>query len=189
MGFDLNSKGCIFNFGEYYGQHVKDIPHEYIFWILPKLSHRRGILYHNFIYILNYYISLGTYIEYDPIDKVHSFYLKNFSISKPGGGFLPFLTVEHKMEDSKGNYVYEVPTIKKPLYIVNDNESIYISDKYAEVEYIYGGLSMVYERDTNYYFLDSRGVPYLNCYLMRTPYIPPDSDEKFSNNIILNENI
>lgn len=170
-------------FGEYSNTHIKDIPYEYLFWLLPKIAHIKD-LYDNFMTIFEYFISIGSHIY--PGVSAFYFYLNDYSIEIPGGGLLPYLISYSKMINSKNINVYEIITSKGPMYIEEYQNKLLISNKYVSCGYKYGGQRMVYEKNDNFYFLDGTDMPYMKAYLMRHPYLPEDAKDKFSGNIKIN---
>lgn len=160
-----------FLIGEHFGKRVNEVPLDYLIWIFPKLIRKKKEI-ELAANILKFFISKGIRVEDNTsTNKGYSFYLKDFSIPKPGGGEVAFTKTFQKLFNSKNQPVYEIGNPKWPIFL-EENNGFLISTNYISYNYKFNGLPLIYEKNPNYYFIDSFGRVFNGAFLMRKPYIP-----------------
>ena len=160
------------NFGKHKNKPLDEVPMDYLIWLFPKMQFKRS-QQKLFKAILEYFLTRGIRIE-DHRNKSQGFhfYFTDYVNPKVDGGERPFMQSFWRMKNSKGEFVYEVGSQKYPIYILSGDAGYTISDKYISNTYNFGGLTLVYEKNPDYYFFDGYGRVYSGAYLMRKPYIP-----------------
>jgi len=167
--------------GKYRKCYVNDVPLDYLIWIFPLLKRKP---YDFLLYISILDIFLKHSIRIEEFDNKYYFYFNDYKMLKPPGVPREFLISNWRSRNSKGNYVYEIINNNDSIFIIDDNIKQEISFDYVSHKYLYGGNSMVYEKNPNYYFKDITNKVMSGAYLLRKPYIP-DSEliKNFSKNI------
>lgn len=167
--------------GEHKGKKLNEIPMDYLCWIFPTLKRTQTDqpLYYS---ILTYFLNRSIRVE--QYEDKHYFYFNDYEYIKPPGVPKEFLVCDWMGIDSTGNRFYEVTHFDSHFYIAEHNSKFGISHKYISHKYLYGGMTMVYEKNSNYYFIDPFGNIINGAYLIRKPYILDDTlYDKFSDNI------
>lgn len=167
--------------GKYRGSYINEVPISYLMWLLPTLTqnHNNFHLYYGILTL--FFLENIKVEEYD--SKIH-FYFKDYDFITPPDIPKPFLICECCGLNSIGEKIYEVVFFDMRFYIVENGNNYEISDKYVSHKYLYGGLTMVYEKNKTYYFIDPFGTIIFGAYLIRKPYISDKSlINKFSENI------
>lgn len=165
----------IIRFGKHYGIPINEISMDYLIWLFPGLSKQKKSrdLYTK---ILAYFLEKDVRVE-DHTSKGQGFhfYFNDYHNPAPVSGERPFMQSFWRLKNSKGEFVYEVGSTDRPIFLDVTEKGFEISDKYNAYTYRFGGLKMVYENNPEYYFFDGYGRIMKGAYLMRKPWIPEGS--------------
>jgi len=186
----------ILKFGKYYGKKISEIPFDYLTWLFPILLSPISkpfwghYDFDGFLSILKYFLSKKIKVEF--LNEQYNFYFIDPIISKPFGGELEFMTSKWKGINSKGENVYEIiykehTNLEVTYFILEQNGNYSISTEYVKQIYTIRETTLVYQKTSEYYFIDPYGKVYYGAYLMREPWVPEGVSESFSQNIKINE--
>ena len=166
--------------GEYQGKTIDQVPIDYLVWFFPKMQRMKKD-YPMYLNILNFFLTKNIRIKL--INKTYYFYLIDYPIILPNGNELHFMFSCHKLINSKGENVYEINFMNTHIYVILEAQKYCLGTNYVSYKYIYGGVTMVYEKNPDYYFKDDHDRIIRGAFLMRKPYIPNDMlTKEFSNN-------
>lgn len=173
-------------FGKYSGYTLDHIPMEYLMWLFGVMSYKKKDreLYQE---LLKYFLDQDIYISED--DGEYNFNFLHHTYPEIDGTSRPWLQTHRVMRDSKGRRIFEVGNVRFPTFIVETNDSFEISEEFKVFRYPFGGETLVYERNPEYYFVDPSGKYFMESFLLRKPFIPSGMyDGKFTENL-LTENL
>lgn len=169
------------NLGEYRGSRINEIPMSYLVWLFPTLTRNQSD--QKLYYAILYFFLLRD-VRVEERDNKAYFYFNDYEYIRPPGVDNSFLISDWIGIDSNNNKVYEIKFFDTNFYIVKQNTRFVISNKYISHRYLYGGITMVYETNEEYFFSDPFGNIIGGAYLMRKPYIlDGDLKNKFSDNM------
>lgn len=171
--------------GKYWNTLIKDIPLDYLFWLLPKLKRDKNDIY-LFYGILEHFLSKAITVKDQTKEREgYCFYFDEFKKFQPGTHEeIPFIKSFWRNLNSKGEFVYEIDHVDSKFYIQEVNNKWVFNYNIVYHNYIYGGYPMVYEKNPGYQFYDGYGKIIQGAYLLRKPWIPDGSiADNFSENI------
>jgi len=156
----------------YKGTLINEVPLDYLIWLFPGLRNNQKEQ-PLFTAILEYFLSRDIRVE-DHTNKSqgYHFYFNDYVNPDIIDGERPFLQSFWRMKNSKDEFVYEVGNNKNPIYFEEKNEKFEISTNYISHNFRFGGLTMVYEKNPEFYFYDGFGKIMKGAFLMRKPWIP-----------------
>jgi len=157
--------------GTYKGDRLDTLPMEYLIWLYGVLSHEKKDqpLRKE---VLQYFLDQEIAVNLSSDSDSYEFFFNKYHYPNIDGTIRPFLISPWRGKDSNGNFVYEAGTKKYPIFFVEIDNKFNISIKYRSFNYHFGGVTMVYERTSSYYFVDSKNLIMPGAFLMRKPYIP-----------------
>jgi hypothetical protein len=190
-----------FKFGMYQGYSLDVVPKDYLFWIFPRLkkihSFKQGdpgnynhgnskVLYGQ---ILEYFLSQDIRMEDKSKEgKGYCFYFNGFKKVSPDGDEISFLQCMWRGKNSEHKHVYDTESQGFTWFIEEDGGKFHLSTKYVAHRWYFGGQTMIYEKNPNYYFYDGYRRLMEGAYLLRRPTVPNTVIQRnFSKNFKINE--
>ena len=168
-------EGYRFEFGEYKGWDVYDVPMSYLLWLFPKARTRPKYL-RAFEGMLERFLDRDVRVE--ERGNTHQFFFDDYFYPAYGGGEAPFLETPWKMEDSLGRPVYEIETVREPLFVFSGGKLELAKNRYKSFQYdVFHRIA--FEVNDSYVFYDKAGKVF-NGFLMKKY---GDEDRMFSKNI------
>ena len=166
------NKYPIIRFGKHSGTPINEIPMDYLVWLFPGLSRKKKTR-NLYAEILAYFLEKDVRVEnHTSKSQGFHFYFNDYHNPAPISGERPFMQSFWRLKNSKGEYVYEIGPIDRPVFLDVTKDGFEISTKYTAYAYRFGGLKMVYEHNPDYYFFDGYGRIMKGAFLMRRPWIP-----------------
>ena len=155
-----------FNYGTYRRTFIDEIPLDYLYWVFSKCQYIKRFK-NSFINILRYFLTKDIRVE----DKTKVF-LGYWFYFVDEDKINPFMQSFYRTKNAKGNWIYEIGFQDNFIYLEEvDDDKFKIFTKFQTKYYPKENITIIFEKNENYYFYDTYNQLFKKCRLLKDPKI------------------